>query len=268
MIIKNSKKNQEEIKQIFKNPFEVEDLRTKFALKKDYKSFRKTYSSKYPEVKTPNTNTFWNKKFKMPIKFSQLDSMTRDKIDTIISFFPSGNTRLLDLGVGQGYIEQRMSEVKVNCKLFGIDISQKAIARARKKFKGEFKVGDVLNIKNYYKSNYFDVIVAIELIEHLSPRKILNFYKVVNSMLRSGGVFIVSTPLNEGLRYMSKNPSSHVREYTESILLAEFKISGFKVIDKRFFFAFKELYMLKKIISKLWRNRWGANNIVVVARKA
>src|SRR3972149_1210800 len=99
------KQSQVGTSEIPKNPFVVEDLRDKLALKKDYKNFKKTYSSKYPEIKAVNTNVFWNEKFKEPQNYDSLDLMTKEKIDTIISFLPNRKTRILDLGVGQGYLE-------------------------------------------------------------------------------------------------------------------------------------------------------------------
>lgn len=250
-----------------KTPFEVEDLRTKLAVKKDYNNFRKTYSDKHPEIKADNSSRFWNAKFKTPTKFKDLDGMTKDKINTIIKFLPNEASRILDLGIGQGYLEQRLQEIRGNYELYGIDISEKAIIRLKKKFKGKFKNGDVLKIKNYYKKGYFDAIVAIELIEHISPRKIFKFYEDIRSLLKTTGIFILSTPLNENLGLMKKNPSSHVREYTEPIIVTELKLSGFKVLSERYFFAFKNLYSIKKIITKLWQGWWGANNIVIKAVK-
>lgn len=250
-----------------KSPFEAEDLRTKFATDKDYDAFKKKYSTEYPEIKAENTNSFWNDKFKTPTNFSELDTMTKEKINIIISFLPYEEIRILDLGIGQGYLEQRLQEMGRKHELYGIDISEKAISRARKKFSGKFKLGDVLKIRNYYANYYFDAIIAIELIEHISPSRIFSFYQDIYDLLKPNGMFILSTPLNEHLRQMKENPSSHVREYTEHILQAELEISRFKIIEKKFLFAFRNLYGIKKFLSKIFKNWWGANNIVIKAVK-
>jgi 2-polyprenyl-3-methyl-5-hydroxy-6-metoxy-1,4-benzoquinol methylase len=251
-----------------KTPFDVEDLRTELAIKKNYSAFKKTYSDKYPEIKATNSSRFWDAKFKTSTKFKDLDPMTKDKINTIIKFLPVEGSRILDLGIGQGYLEQRLQEIGKNYKLYGIDISERAIIRLKKKFKGKFNTGNVLKIKGYYKKNYFDVIVAIELVEHISPGKILAFYKDISSLLKPHGVLILSTPLNEGLRYGIENLSSHVREYTEPTVKTELKISGFKVLKSRSFFAFKNLYSIKKVLTLLLPGRWRPNNIVIKAVKA
>ena len=255
-------------RKVAKTLSKVENLRTKLAINKNYSDFRKTYSDKYPEIKANNSPRFWNKQFSTPIKFKDLDRMTKDKINTIIKFLPKENLKILDLGIGQGYLEQRLQKIGKNYELYGIDISEKTIDRLKKKIDGNFIIGDVLKIKNYYKNNYFDAIVAIELIEHISPRQIFKFYKDIRSLLKPAGIFILSTPLNENLRLMKENPSSHVREYTEPIIVTELKLSGFKVLGKRYFFAFKNLYSIKKILTLLWRGWWGENNVVVKAVKA
>ena len=121
-----------------KTPFEVEDLRTKLAIKRAYNGFKKTYSDEYPEIKANNSNRFWNAKFKTLTKFKELDGMTKDKINTIVKFLPNETSRILDLGIGQGYLEQRLKEVEKNYEFYGIDISEKAIIRLKKKFKGKF----------------------------------------------------------------------------------------------------------------------------------
>lgn len=250
-----------------KDLFAVEDVRTKLALNEDFIEFKKTYTSKYPVTIEDNSSHFWNEKFKISMKFRELDGMTKDKINTIVKFLPKEGSKILDLGIGQGYLEQRLQEIGKTYELYGVDISDKVILRLKKRYKGEFNVGDVLKIKTYYKDNYFDAIVAIELIEHISPRKILSFFRDVRRLLKSTGVIILSTPLNENLRLMKENPSSHVREYTESILIAELKISGFKVLKENYFFAFKNLYSIKKIVAKLLPKRWKPNSVVVRAVK-
>ncbi len=250
-----------------KTPFEIEDLRTKLAVKKNYNDFRKTYSDEHPAIKANNSNFFWNAKFKTLTKFKDLDGMTKDKINTIIKYLPKEGSKILDLGIGQGYLEQRLQEIGRNYELCGIDISEKAIIRLKKKFRGKFNVGDVLKIKNYYKSKYFDVVVAIELIEHISPRKILTFYKDIYNLLKPAGIFILSAPLNENLRLTKENPSSHVREYTKPIITGELKLSGFKVLEEKYFFAFKNLYSIKKVLAKLFQGGWRPNNIVIGAGK-
>lgn len=246
----------------------LEDLRHGYAMAGLTDEFLDTY--KYREVKirkNNNTSKFWDGKFAKPESIDSQDQMTKEKITKIISILPKQDINILDLGIGQGFLEQKMMEYGRSDKLFGIDISPISIKRAAKNFSGEFRVGDVLGIEKYYPKNYFDVIVAIELIEHMYPKNILTFYRKVHKLLKPEGILVISTPLNENLRNMATNPSEHVREYTPEILSLELSLSMFKITSRYFLYAFKRQYTLKKLISKILKSRWKPNSIVIVARK-
>lgn len=241
-----------------------EQRRTRLALKNKNREFLETYKLASLNY---NSGNYWNAKFDLDSSLEDQDEMTIEKIKNIASYINNkANLKLLDLGIGQGYLEQYLSNRGTTYKLYGIDISETAVSRLKKKFHGEFIVDDILNIDRHYKENYFDVIVAIEVIEHISPPRIFKLYKKVYKLLKSEGLFIISTPLNEGLSKMKDNPSAHVREYTMPILKKEFEIAGFRVVNKKELYAFKSFYKLKKIIALLFK-RWRPNNVTVVIRK-
>lgn len=246
-----------------KNPFYLEDLRTELAERGNLKAFSLTY------VKSLginiNTGTFWDKKFRSSEKYEDQDPMTKDKIDTIIAALPKKKSKILDLGIGQGYVEQRLKQLGIVHELYGIDISKKSIQRANRNFEGKFIVGNVLEINKLYKKRFFDVVIAVELIEHIPPVRIFGLYKHIRTILKRNGTFIISTPLNEGLRYMKINPSAHLREYTIPILEVEFKLSNFKITLMQTFFAFRKFYIIKKLLARIF-NTWRPNSIVVTAK--
>ena len=72
--------------------------------------------------------------------------------------------------------------------------------------------------------------------------------------------------MNEGLEEMKDNPNGHTRMYTEDLIKAELKIAGFSVLDFKTLYAFNNYYQVKKTISKIFRNRWQPNNIVLLAQ--
>src|SRR3989304_2736452 len=92
---------------------------------------------------------------------------------------------------------------------------------------------------------FFDAIFALEGLEHVAPSKIFN-----------------------SLEKMRNNPSGHTRTYTENLIRAELKIAGFKILKLKTLYAFKSFYGFKKISSKILRNRWKPNDIVVLAKIA
>ncbi len=72
--------------------------------------------------------------------------------------------------------------------------------------------------------------------------------------------------MNEGLEEMKDNPNGHVRMYTQDLIKAELEIAGFNILAFKTLYAFNTHYMFKKIISKILRNKWIPNNIIVLAQ--
>lgn len=98
--------------------------------------------------------------------------------------------RLLDVGCGAGEITMRMGESISTDEMSGIEFDAK---RARKaKQKGiNVCLGD-LNSSFPFKSDFFDVIISRQVIEHLV--NVDNFAKEIYRVLKPGGYAVVSTP--------------------------------------------------------------------------
>ncbi len=249
-----------------KNPYRIEDGRNAAAKNGDKILFKELYKNTLPEIKNINSGKFWNEHFDYELSLQNQDRMTKEKIQKVKSFIPQKKLKVLDLGFGQGYIEELLSASK-EYQLYGIDISSTAVKRAKKKFKGKFITGDISQIQKIYKKNSFDVLLALELIEHISPKKIFSFYKTLHGLLKPGGVLIISTPLNEDLRHKKINPSGHVRDYQPAVIKMEQELSGFKILESQKFYAFDKAYELKRLLTKVFPNHWKPNNIVVKAQK-
>lgn len=248
---------------------DLEKLRDKLAKSKRSNQFLGLYKRGLSELANNNIGKLWDGKF---IKYETIESrdpMTKEKISFIanqLSLLPQP-IKILDIGIGQAYLEQELAKRGISFDLSGIDISDLSIKRAKRKYNAVGFRDNALNMDKYFRSKTFDIIVAIEVIEHISPSEIFSFYKKVHKLLKDNGIFIISTPLNEGLSSMKENPNAHVREYTPAILNTEFRLSNFKIIKTKTLIAFKTLYNLKKMVSKLLYTRWKPNNIIIVAEK-
>lgn len=248
------------------DPFDLEVIRSQLAIQKDAGEFLKTYRNGR-KMENVNTKSFWDENFSVELDLVNQDGMTKDKVNSIVSLLPTKKIRILDIGFGQGYFEEMLQSIRKNYEIYGIDISSKATEWANKKFSGNFICSDISKIEDLYNKKSFDVVVAIELIEHISPSKIFNFYRSVHELLKKDGVLILSTPLNEGLKLSKKNPSGHVREYRPEIIKMELELSGFKTLYIKTLYAFRTYYRLKKLLARILRNRWEPNNIIVKAIK-
>jgi 2-polyprenyl-3-methyl-5-hydroxy-6-metoxy-1,4-benzoquinol methylase len=87
---------------------------------------------------------------------------------------------VLDVGCGEGFVINYLKARDVNLKFEGVDINEKAINMARQMNPGvNFKIENIYDLQ--YEDNSFDLVMAIELLEHLqSPEKALLEIKKVS----------------------------------------------------------------------------------------
>ncbi|HUD44025.1 MAG TPA: class I SAM-dependent methyltransferase [Patescibacteria group bacterium] len=247
------------------DPFRMENYRDLLAKNRNYDLLKKTYTKKISEIKDLNTADFWdNRLFKIQ-SIDEQDGMAKDRIFTTLNFIPNRKLKILDIGAGYGFIEEIIQKRHIKVKLFGNDISGAAINNLKKRFRGTFKIESIYNMN--YKNDYFDVVLLLEVLEHIPPSRTLKILSKINKLIKKDGYFILSVPMNEGLEYMKTNKNGHVRVYTRDIIFSELKISGFEVINYKEFYAFNKFYFFKKMLSKLLLNRWKPNNIVIKAKK-
>lgn len=128
-------------------------------------------------------------------------------VDKVLTLKP---TSLLEVGCGDGYflgaigtrIDERM----------GADFSEHAI-RFAKAFNPDvsFHTGDAKAI-----TRQFDVVVAIEVLEHIPDENVTDFLYTLFGLARPGGHIVISVP-SVALRLNDK----HFRHYTENLLKSQ-----------------------------------------------
>jgi ubiquinone/menaquinone biosynthesis C-methylase UbiE len=253
-----------------KNPFEVEKLRSELADKGNYKELVKTYESKYPEIKDLNTPKFWDLLNKRKHVSKKSNPIAYDRLKRVADLIED-NSSVLNTGAGSGDLENLMfNKLKMtNLDWHSIDISSKSIKTLQKKFpNANLKVGDIKNIK--LKKKFFDYVILMEILEHIKPSETFKALKEVRRVLKSNGTLIVTIPLNEGLELMARqgiNPNAHVRVYTTELISAELQISKFKIIQKKFLYAFEKHYDFKTFIASLIPGIRKPNNLILICKK-
>jgi 2-polyprenyl-3-methyl-5-hydroxy-6-metoxy-1,4-benzoquinol methylase len=99
--------------------------------------------------------------------------------------------RILDLGCGNGSLSHAITEH--GCEVVGVDTSAPGIAISRQSFpECEFIQADIYDLPDIDLLHSFDVVLAIEVIEHLLYPKELA--KAAQKCLKPGGTLILSTP--------------------------------------------------------------------------
>lgn len=252
------------------NPFRVEKARDVFAKNKKFGLLERTYNQNFSEILDVNSPEFWDMLFSKNKRLEEKSPITKDRISTVIRMIKNQRGKLLDVGFGWGFIEKGLLKLRRNkLSFYGIDISRIAVAEAKRTLPGKFIQGSILKIP--FPSDYFDLVVSLEVLEHILPFQTFKALGELWRVLKKRSFLIISVPLNESLEVMCKkglNPSGHVRAYTSELVKTELKIAGFKILKEKYFYAFKNSYWLKNFLRKIiLKSRWQPNNILLVAQK-
>jgi SAM-dependent methyltransferase len=140
--------------------------------------------------------------------------------------------KILDAGCGTGFNFEAL-----NCfgAVYGVDLNKGALRQSRRFHYKKLELKDINKIK--YK-NYFDVIVAVELIEHIEDDEatLKNFYRY----LKPSGLLVITAPAFNFLWSRDDELAMHKRRYLKKRLREIVTRAGFEIIHLtyRYFFYF------------------------------
>lgn len=188
-------------------------------------------------------------------------SLNRAKI---ISKYIDPESKILDIGCGDGTVIEFLSKNNKPQKIMGIDISQRAVdyvnamgytAQTVDVFSNKFT--DIL------KENEFDYIIVMEVLEHVQDPEIIltsiknNFSKSLFVSIPNAGFFVNRARLIFGrfpLVLIQQHVKEHIRFWTLKDFIYWCDYLGFKVDD--FFVSaglnYKPLNFLEKIFPGLF----------------
>jgi len=161
----------------------------------------------------------------------------------LIQKYASG-TNLLDMGCAQGFFLFSASKAGYTTK--GVEISQDAVAYARKEFDLDVEAKPFEELQ--FPGNHFDVVTLWQVLEHVPyPLMIL---KEVHRMLKPEGLLVVSTPNIEGIpaKILRKRwwdiKRLHINQFTTKTLTNILQNAGFKNISAVSYRGFVSLSIL------------------------
>jgi len=132
---------------------------------------------------------------------------------------PLSPKKVLDAGCGEGFSLNKLMENKIGEEIEGIENSKEAILIGKKIFpKAKIKLGDIYNLP--YPSNYFDLVLATEVLEHLE-----NPQKALSEIIRVAKKYIILSVPNEPIfrlanflrgKYVKRfgNSPGHINHWT------------------------------------------------------
>lgn len=141
------------------------------------------------------------------------------------------NKEVLDVGCGYGYGSFLLSRAAK--RVTGLDFSAERIKYAQKSYKSDnlqFVTGDATRLENNLHINNFDVVVGMQLIEHIEKPEL--FIESTKKVAKDNGSVIIATP-NRLLRirgYQKPWNPEHFREY-DPASLKDFLSAYFKSIE-------------------------------------
>ena len=166
---------------------------TKQYLKKYYPNWREQLGIHPLQFKNINTGKYWDKLYSREGGVGKTWRVYPEKSSLVIDELLKGSPpdmRVLELGCGVGVFAQALKEKYPKVKYLGIDISPKAIELLKSAgFLGI--VGSLPPIKVVEKS---DVIIGLELLEHLDDEPRLQLIKEVSEAITPKGQAIFSVP--------------------------------------------------------------------------
>ncbi len=104
----------------------------------------------------------------------------------------NGNFKILDIGSGGGILTESLIYYYPKAKVYGCDVSKKAIEYARKSGSGRVTYSVIRNKRLPYNDNTFDVCICLDVMEHIPDVKF--FLKEVKRILKKNGEFFLLVP--------------------------------------------------------------------------
>ncbi len=159
----------------------------------------------------------------------------------IISKYIEQNSKILDIGCGDGTVIDYLSKNNSPIKIIGIDISKKAVEYTKKRGYEAYKM-DIASedFKNFVKKNAFDYIIITEVLEHIQePEKIMlsikgSFNKSIFASIPNSGFILCRLRLLFGkfpITVIVYHIKEHIRFWTHQDFLYWCDYLGFKVIN-------------------------------------
>ncbi|SAL48185.1 type 11 methyltransferase [Caballeronia cordobensis] len=136
--------------------------------------------------------------------------------------------KVLDVACGEGYGSWLISKWGAKSVL-GVDISEKAVANAKKRFKADgltFECGSGEKLAELAGPQQFDLIVSMETIEHVDDPEL--FLENIKSLASDNATIVISAPNDYWYYDRGGFNEFHKRKFT----LEEFKALTEKVLGK------------------------------------
>ncbi len=170
----------------------------------------------------------------------------RKLVCQLISKYISQTGRVLDVGAGAGKLLQELNQI--GWQVEGVDGEQEAVKWAKKR--GVSIKSHDLNKKLPFRSNSFDLVISLDVLEHIKKDKQLLLE--IKRVVRPGGFILVTVPAYQWLYSYWDKMLGHFRRYSKK----EIKKLGKQVKLKMIFLSFySSFYLLPAALIRLIKSK-------------
>lgn len=165
-------------------------------------------------------------------KASENDPFTMSRYRQFYKFFPSNAKLILDIGCNTGRGGRILKELNEELVIFGIDI---VLNRLKRVSRDVYDNGICCKSSHIpFDNGKFDVIVAGEFIEHLTPNDVTQTFTEIFRILKVGGRFLLTTPNPEDIKRKIMHSSilggAHLSQHFQKALKLQLQMIGFSKI--------------------------------------
>ena len=146
-------------------------------------------------------------------------------------FPPNRAVKILDLGCGNGTLISFLREAGY-LNVSGVDTSLEQVAEAQRLNIAGIQHGDVLDALQTTGSETLDIVIAFDVIEHLTKPELLTLANEVCRVLKPQGRWVIHAPNAESPfgAYMRYVDWTHEQAFTKESLSQLLKATGFSYV--------------------------------------
>ena len=163
-------------------------------------------------------------------------------------FKSNSEINVLEIGCGEGNLMQYLAKI-FKCNILGIDISSKQVDLAKKKSLNVIHKDIFEYLDSDYCKDNFDLIILIDVIEHLPKNKIEDLFFRLSKILKKDGSIILKFPNG----YSPLSQIYFAADFTHDWLPTSTSLEQISISSGLRLHAQKPIYIKVKSISSIIR---------------
>jgi len=163
-----------------------------------------------------------NFKIKLVEDFIRPNKRVENAIQIALSHIPNDTNSILDLGFGLGWSSYEMARHFPSATVRGFDISEELTATAKSLFQASNLTYTSMDLTRDFPKGKFDVIILIDVYEHIPISDRSKFYENIRRSLSENGRVIFTCPTVYHQNYLRKHKPEGLQPVDEDIDIHSF----------------------------------------------